>query len=121
MPLWRHDIDKSNGTTGKSSLLAMRRQLRRPAVTWWRRGVQRGPHCDTNARPTTSVRAGEGGYHNHHHGVGTYAIMAAESSMRAPPFQPRLNDKDNDDWSLRLFASAKSWLQSQHDWLYQLE
>ena len=67
---------------------------------------------DANAAATTSVQVGEGGYHNHHHGVGTYAIMAAESSMRAPPFQPRLNNEDDDSWSLGLFASAKSWLRS---------
>jgi hypothetical protein len=76
---------------------------------------------DVNARATTSVRVGERGYRNQHHGVGAYAIVAAESSMRAIPFQPLLNNKDDDNWSLGLFASAKSWLQSQHDRLYQLE
>ncbi len=74
-----------------------------------------------NARATTSVRVGERGYRNQHHGVGTYTIVVAELSMRAPLFQPQLNDKDDDDWSLGLFASAKSWLRSQHDPLYQLE
>ncbi len=74
-----------------------------------------------NARATMSVWVGERGYRNQHHRVGTYAIVAAESSMHAPPFQPWLNDKDDDDWSLGLFASAKSWLRSQHDRLYQLE
>jgi hypothetical protein len=64
---------------------------------------------------------GERGYRNQHHGVGAYAIVAAELSVRAPPFQPQLNDEDDDDWSLGLFASAKSWLRSQHDRLYQLE
>ena len=67
---------------------------------------------DVNARATTSVRVGERGYRNQHHRVGAYAIVAAESSVRAPPFQPRLNDKDDDNWSLGLFASAKSWLRS---------
>jgi hypothetical protein len=52
---------------------------------------------DANARATTSVRVGEGEYRNQHHGVDAYAIVAAESSMRAPPFQPRLNDEDDDD------------------------
>ncbi len=74
-----------------------------------------------NARATMSVQVGERGYRNQHHGVGAYAIVMAESSVRAPPFQPRLNDEDDDDWSLGLFASAKSWLRSQHDRLYQLE
>ncbi len=73
---------------------------------------------DVNARATTSVWVGERRYHNQHHGVGAYAIVAAESFVSAPPFQPWLNDEDDDDWSLRLFASAKSWLRSQHDRLY---
>jgi hypothetical protein len=76
---------------------------------------------DVNACATMSVWVGERQYRNKHHGVGAYAIVAAEMSVRAPPFQPRLNDKDDDDWSLRLFASAKSWLWSQHERLYQLE
>jgi hypothetical protein len=67
---------------------------------------------DVNARTMTSVWVGERGYRNQHHGVGAYTIVAAESSVRTPPFQPRLNDKDDDDWSLGLFASAKSWLWS---------
>jgi hypothetical protein len=50
-----------------------------------------------NARATTSVRVGEGGYRNQHHEVGAYAIMATELSVHAPPFQLRLNDKDDDD------------------------
>jgi hypothetical protein len=67
---------------------------------------------DVNAHATTSVWVGERGCRNQHHGVGTYAIVVAESSVRAPPFQPQLNDEDDDDWSLGLFASAKSWLRS---------
>jgi hypothetical protein len=59
-----------------------------------------------------SVWVGERGYRSQHHGVGVYAIVAAELSVRAPPFQPRLNDEDDDSWSLGLFASAKSWLRS---------
>jgi hypothetical protein len=39
------DINEGNGAMGKSSPLAVRRQWRHPAVMWWRRGVQRGPHC----------------------------------------------------------------------------
>ena len=74
-----------------------------------------------NAHAMTSVRVGERGYRNQHHGVGAYAIVVAELSVRTPPFQPRLNDKDDDDWSLGLFASAKSLLRSQHDQLYRLE
>jgi hypothetical protein len=69
----------------------------------------------------TSVWVGERGYRNQHYGVGAYAIVATESSVRAPPFQPWLNNEDVDNWSLGLFASAKSWLRSQHDRLYQLE
>ncbi len=76
---------------------------------------------DKNARARTSVWVGERGYRNQHHWVGAYAIVAAESSVCAPPFQPRLKDEDDDDWSLGLFASAKSWLRPQHDRLYQLE
>ena len=76
---------------------------------------------DVNARVMTSVWVGERGYRNQHHGVGAYAIVAAESSVRASPFQSWLNNEDDDDWSLGLFASAKSWLRSQHDRLYQLE
>jgi hypothetical protein len=38
-------IDKGNGTTGKSSPLAVWRQWRCPVVTWWWRGVQQGSHC----------------------------------------------------------------------------
>ncbi len=74
-----------------------------------------------NARATTSVRVGEGEYRNQHHRVDAYAIVAAESSVHALPYQPRLNDEDDNDWSLRLFASAKSWLRSQHGQLHQLE
>jgi hypothetical protein len=121
MPSWQHDINEGDGAMGKSSLPATRWQWCHPAVTWWRCGVQRGPHCDANTRATTSVWVGEGGYHNQHHGVDAYAIVAAELSMCAPPFQLRLNDKDDDNWSLGLFASAKSWLRSQHDRLYQLK
>jgi hypothetical protein len=75
---------------------------------------------EVNAHATTSVWVGERGYRNQNHGVGAYAIVVAELSVRAPPFQPRLNNEDDDDWSLGLFASAKSWLR-QHDRLYQLE
>jgi hypothetical protein len=52
---------------------------------------------NANAHATTSVWVGEGGYHNQHHGVGAYAIVAAELSVCAPLFQPRLNDEDDDD------------------------
>ena len=76
---------------------------------------------NANARTTTSVLVGKEEYRNQHHGVNAYAIVAAESSVCAPPFQPRLNNKDDDDWSLGLFASAKSLLRSQHDQLYRLE
>jgi hypothetical protein len=76
---------------------------------------------DVNARMTMSVWVGERGYRNQHHGVGAYTIVAAEFTVRAPPFQPQLNNKDDDDWSLGLFASTKSWLRSHHDRLYQLE
>jgi hypothetical protein len=76
---------------------------------------------DVNACAMTSVRVGERGCRNQHPGVGAYAIVAAELSVHAPPFQPQLNNEDDDDWSLGLFVSAKSWLRSQHDRLYQLE
>jgi hypothetical protein len=79
---------------------------------------------DVNARTTTSVRVGEEEYCNQHHGVDAYAIVAAELSVRAPPFLLQLNNEDDNDCSFGLFASfasAKSWLRSQHDWLHQLE
>jgi hypothetical protein len=52
---------------------------------------------NANARATISVWVGEGGYRNQHHGVGAYAIVAAELSVRTPPFHPWLNNKDDDD------------------------
>jgi hypothetical protein len=76
---------------------------------------------DANAPTMTSVQVGEEEYRNQHHGVNAYAIVAAELSVRAPPFHPQLSDKDSKDCSFGLFASAKSWLRSQHDWLHQLE
>ncbi len=76
---------------------------------------------DEGARATMSVRVEEEEYRNQHHGVDAYAIVVAESSVRAPPFQPRLNNEDDNDWNFGLFASTKSWLRSQHDRLHQLE
>ena len=73
---------------------------------------------NANACMTTSVRVREEEFCNQHHGVNAYAIVAAELSLRAPPFHPQLNNEDNNDCSFGIFTSAKSWLQSQLDWLH---
>jgi hypothetical protein len=62
---------------------------------------------EVNARTTTSVLVGKGEYRNQHHGVDAYAIVAAEPSVRASPFQLRLNDKDDNIWSFGLFAATQ--------------
>ncbi len=62
---------------------------------------------DANARTTMSVLVGKEEYCNQHHGVDAYAIVAAEPSVRASPFQLRLNNKDNNNWSFGLFAATQ--------------
>ncbi len=65
---------------------------------------------DTNARMTTSVLVGKEEYRNQHHGVNAYAIVAAEPSVRASPFQLQLNNKDDNNWSFGLFAATQRGL-----------
>ncbi|KAL3777297.1 hypothetical protein ACHAW5_004677 [Stephanodiscus triporus] len=85
---------------------------------------------DTASDGGGAGQAEEEGFHYQHHRVSAYANAAAASAgnaecgaVQAPPSQPRLedDDDDDDDWGLGLFASARSWLQSQRDRLHQLE
>ncbi len=62
---------------------------------------------NANARTTMSVLVGKEEYCNQHHRVNAYTIVAAESSVRASPFQLRLNNKDDNNWSFRLFAATQ--------------
>ncbi len=62
---------------------------------------------DANARTTTSVLVGKEEYCNQHHGVDAYAIVVAEPSVRTSPFQLRLNNEDDNNWSFGLFAATQ--------------
>jgi hypothetical protein len=62
---------------------------------------------DANARMTTSVLVGKEEYRNQHHGVDAYAIVVAEPSVRPSPFQLRLNNEDDNNWSFGLFAATQ--------------
>ncbi len=80
-----------------NNLVAARRAMRTALFTT----------SNVNARTTTSVLVGKEEYRNQHHGVNAYAIVAAESSVHASPFQLRLNDEDDNNWSFGLFAATQ--------------